>query len=823
MQGAVEHTKKLIHSRCAGEKSQVQLKSIRDKLVRTSSLVFLISFAILLYMVGHLNTQQATQDLAITEANIRQSLIDKGNMLVNNNSWALQGMVEDNAFSAVQELVKITVKEDKDIVYGIFMDTDRRPWIIFNENKDIADSTGKQLLEDELSIWASQQTDLSYLLLKGDEQQTYEFIAPVIVEEETLGFIRYGFSTASLEKQLQQARIQSQKNLHKTLLVLIVTVVLTLIAGVVAFAIFATQLTIPLNKLKNAAADIAKGNYDHHVAIDTNDEIGVLAENFESMRTTVKNKMAVIEQQNRDLEVKVEQRTSELAQKTNDISSMLSNLHQGLFTITDGGLIHPEYSKYLEVILNTTEIANAHYIPLLFSKTNLSVDQLDQIQTAIDSIIGFEELMFEFNSHILPQEYKITLTDGSEKDIELDWDPIVYQGEVERLMVTVRDVTELNALQLEAQQQKRELEVIGQILAIGIDKFVNFRAKSLETIQQCKEIILSTSNLNIDVINRLFQLIHTVKGNARTFDLSHVTDLIHQAESKYDQLRKQEVLNWSQTDLLADLRMAEECIDYYQTVAVSKLGISESNCSVVVDGKLTDTLLNNIENFESTAEPVNTLNLVRDSYRLLISSQAKPLSQVLNNIVTSLPSLAFELKKPSPQVEINDSDIFFEKRSYNLLSDVFTHLFRNALDHGLEDENDRKKVGKPNEGKISVDVKHVNQQALITVFDDGRGLNVNKIYSAAVAAGEFGEQMILTDDQIANFIFLAGLTTTTEVTTVSGRGVGMDSVKNIILQAKGDIRVELLSMGEDAEYRPFKIIIGLPASYFRIAPAFLSA
>ena len=196
-----------------------------------------------------------------------------------------------------------------------------------------------------------------------------------------------------------------------------------------------------------------------------------------SLVTTIKSirMREVIEEQNRNLEIRIQERTAELRQKNNDIASMMANMHQGLFTITEGGLIHSEYALYLETIFETDRIADRNFADLLFSSTTAGSDSVDQNITAVDAIVGEDEMMYEFNSHCLLTEMTIQVKSGQEKILELDWDPIINEeDEVDKLMVTVRDVTELKALEAEAEGQKQELAIIGEILAVDAAKFSDF-------------------------------------------------------------------------------------------------------------------------------------------------------------------------------------------------------------------------------------------------------------------------------------------------------------------------------------------------------------
>jgi putative methionine-R-sulfoxide reductase with GAF domain/signal transduction histidine kinase len=951
----------------------LKFKSIKAKLIQSVSIIFVISFALVLSVVAYMNTTDSKDNLAKSEESIRNSLIAKGKTLSNNNSQALKGMVEDNAFSAVQDLVSSTVRDDDDISYGVFMDIDKLPWVYATaENPEGKVSPGEEL-DDEASNWSVELTGQDFKIFSNGGDDTYEFASPVIVEEEVLGIIRYGISTKSMRKSLADATILSEASLKNTLMILLGTIIATMLLGVFSTQKVAHAITLPLNLLQSAAGTIAGGNYDDEVTVKTNDEIGVLADNFEQMRVTIKKKMAdlaklnstgeilaslldqskalevvlqtmheqigvglgsvylmndqeelevkaffppkiisegykakkfsagqgilgraaqskkvifvpnthdddsfdtkeghaksllcvplmdkdivigvmnlsgevgevrfeesdgefmssvarllvitiknirmreVIEEQNRTLEQKVEERTVALAAKTNDISSMLMNMHQGLFTVMEGGIIHHEYAAYLEKIFETEQIANRNVMDLLFAGSDLGSNALDQVKTALDALIGSDEMMFDFNSHLLVTEVSITMNDGSTKILEFDWDPIVLDDEINKIMVTVRDVTELKALQKEAESQKKELEIIGQILNVGPEKMAEFVNTSFEFIAECRELIQTTDEKDLDVIATLFRNMHTIKGNARTYAFDYITDSVHEVESTYDELRKQQEKVWDSKDLLAELVLAENDIKHYQMVAQEKLGYELEGGGGQFDSKHIERILNKIKSLDVGSLADEVKDVVQDTYQLFISDEAKPISVVIEGVVDSVTSLAKQLDKIPPKIDIDDGGILIKKNSYNMMNNIFMHVFRNAIDHGLESEDERKGKGKNIQGSIRLDTSVKNGMAIIKVQDDGRGLAINKLFGKALNDGLYEDGQRPDDIEIANLIFASGFSTADEVTDVSGRGVGMDAVKQFLLKDGGGIEICLEDDCDKADFRAFSTKISLPEKFF---------
>jgi two-component system chemotaxis sensor kinase CheA len=123
------------------------------------------------------------------------------------------------------------------------------------------------------------------------------------------------------------------------------------------------------------------------------------------------------------------------------------------------------------------------------------------------------------------------------------------------------------------------------------------------------------------------------------------------------------------------------------------------------------------------------------------------------------------------------------------LNDPLVHLIRNAVDHGLEDPATRIAAGKPPQGRITLSARHVGAGVLVSIVDDGRGLDRARIRARAEENGIWTPGTKVTDAELLQVIFQAGFSTAREITSLSGRGVGMDVVKRAIDGLRGNIDV----------------------------------
>jgi two-component system, chemotaxis family, sensor kinase CheA len=163
----------------------------------------------------------------------------------------------------------------------------------------------------------------------------------------------------------------------------------------------------------------------------------------------------------------------------------------------------------------------------------------------------------------------------------------------------------------------------------------------------------------------------------------------------------------------------------------------------------------------------------------VMKTRMQPIGNAWAKLPRIIRDLSAELDKKITLV-LDGADTELDRQVLELIKDPLTHMVRNSADHGIETAAERRSLGKPEHGVIKVSAFHEGGQITIEVKDDGKGLDLTRIRRKAADAGLAPDSEIerMTDDQIARFIFHPGLSTAGKVTSVSGRGVGMDVVKS---------------------------------------------
>lgn len=167
-----------------------------------------------------------------------------------------------------------------------------------------------------------------------------------------------------------------------------------------------------------------------------------------------------------------------------------------------------------------------------------------------------------------------------------------------------------------------------------------------------------------------------------------------------------------------------------------------------------------------------------------------PLGQVFNKLARIVRQVAREEDK-QVRLVVTGANTEVDKLIVEELTDPLMHLVRNAIDHGIESSDVRRRVSKRSEGTLALNAYHKGSNVVIEVEDDGNGMNAHKLRETAIARGllspDLGQE--LTRQDMLNLVFLPGLSTNSEVTDISGRGVGMDVVKTNILRLGGMVSI----------------------------------
>lgn len=184
-------------------------------------------------------------------------------------------------------------------------------------------------------------------------------------------------------------------------------------------------------------------------------------------------------------------------------------------------------------------------------------------------------------------------------------------------------------------------------------------------------------------------------------------------------------------------------------------------------------------------------NVTAELQEGVMKTRMQPIGNAWQKFPRIVRDLSNELGKKI-EIELQGAETELDRQVLDLIKDPLTHMLRNSADHGLETPAERRAAGKSENGHIRLSAYHEGGHIIIQVADDGRGLDTDRIKAKALAQGLVSEADIekLSEAQIHKYIFAPGFSTATNVTSVSGRGVGMDVVRTNIDQIGGTIDVK---------------------------------
>lgn len=230
-----------------------------------------------------------------------------------------------------------------------------------------------------------------------------------------------------------------------------------------------------------------------------------------------------------------------------------------------------------------------------------------------------------------------------------------------------------------------------------------------------------------------------------------------------------------------------------QTVRVS-IGHLDTIVDLVGELVIVRSRLEDVAGRLQSGELFESLDVLKrissDLQQEVMQTRMVPVGNIFNRFPRMVRDLARDLGK-DVAFEMEGEDIELDRTVLDEIGDPIVHLLRNAVDHGIEPPEERLALGKPARGTVRLVAERVREQVLITVQDDGRGMDIDRIWTKAVERGmaDWDDRASYSDEDILMFVFAPAFTTVDKATRVSGRGVGMDVVKGKIEYLGGSISI----------------------------------
>ncbi|CUS98369.1 chemotaxis protein CheA [Candidatus Chrysopegis kryptomonas] len=410
--------------------------------------------------------------------------------------------------------------------------------------------------------------------------------------------------------------------------------------------------------------------------------------------------------------------------------------------------------------------------------------------------------------------------------------PAIFDEEmkeiVESFIIETKELLEkLDNDLIELEKRPEDTELLNAIFRYvhtikGTSSFIGFEQMS-ELTHKFEDILnkLRKGELKVrpdimDVMLEAFDLMKILLSKLEAKDLSPIE--IENVVAKFEKISRGEIIGdeeSSEIKVEQDLsenneKLTEEqstsqkaqtkVIDKTIRIDVERLDELMNLVGELVLGRnrLSQIISNVVEKFEGETlarELIDTVSqvdyLTSELQNVVMRARMLPIAKVFSKFPRLVRDLSREMNK-EVELFIYGEETEVDKSVIEYIHDPLVHIIRNAIDHGIEPPEERKKLGKPEKGKVILKAEHEGNYIVISVEDDGRGIDPEKIRRKAIEKKLLTEQeaMSISDKDILNFIFIPGFSTASKVTNVSGRGVGLDVVKANITKLNGMIDVQ---------------------------------
>lgn len=282
--------------------------------------------------------------------------------------------------------------------------------------------------------------------------------------------------------------------------------------------------------------------------------------------------------------------------------------------------------------------------------------------------------------------------------------------------------------------------------------------------------------------------------NIYEYEINSLTETTHipvtQPFTKKDPIPQQETQQTQLKSISNTVRVDISKLDYVMNI-VGELVTQKSELARLVES--VKKYLKNEELVLNLTKITNSIEKkINDLQESVMSVRMVPLSQLFDKLERNLKKIAHDLGK-EVRVTISGGDTELDKFIMEELSDPLMHIIRNSVDHGIESAQERESLGKPPYGQISFKAYQKGNYVFIEVSDDGRGINIKKIREKLVKLNKLSPEQEVSEESLLQSIFMPGFSTKENATELSGRGVGLDVVKNNLAKLRGfvDVKTEL--------------------------------
>lgn len=460
-----------------------------------------------------------------------------------------------------------------------------------------------------------------------------------------------------------------------------------------------------------------------------------------------------------------------LKEQLNEKIYLLENIPLGIFYFDKSGYLSKDMSGFL--LQSLPGLSQMNHISEFFSfylnqkpqQTQILMNLLwneDGIYYHFDTIASKFGKEFTINSDgDVKNFFKLSYIDLKNSDMVL-----------EKIIVMISDETEHHSAFIQKSLQEEKMRQL-EIAASNLPVFKAFTDESESLAERIRELF-SDKELSLKK-ELLLGLIHTLKGNWSSYGFLKIASKVYQLENS---ITKSESLIPDGSEFKLWQQIYQQWMDSVSEIK-KIIGLGENSSAISVNKDKYDQMGQALR--QSGSETF--VNQFNDLKRVSLGALLERNIQFIQNLALN--------RRKNLEVIVDPTSEGLEPKEYAMLEGFLNHILKNCLDHGIELPEQREKAGKARTGKIEICCKREGKNLTISVQDDGAGIDLIRLKSLAVTLGLWTEEKAseASDEEVVNLVFFSGVSTHGTVDEISGRGLGLNFVKQEIEKRGGHLTI----------------------------------
>ena len=488
----------------------------------------------------------------------------------------------------------------------------------------------------------------------------------------------------------------------------------------------------------------------------------------------------------------IEEKSIALREMNDSIRNLMDNAGQGFLSFGSDRIVSEEYSQ--ECVQLFRGPIGGKDILELFGK-HVTPEVSETFVSALGSIFAAQKaLQQKVFLSLLPKEICLF-----EKAVRIEY-KVIQHLDQKRMMLVLTDITDKKKLEMKAQEERNNMKMV--VTALSKQSDVNMAMDELQRfVAMDAPGMIGDAESAVAPWTEIFRAIHTFKGDFAQFGLHNTARKLHAVEDSLAVLGVG-IENRSKEELAATVKTWDARVFLHEDKAVLTETIGKSFFEK--DERFSISKEKLIE-LERKVEAVLTGPERKEVLDELRSLRRHDFRDLLRQYEDYLILLAERLEKPLEGVFISGDPVLVDKDAYLKFNKSLVHVFRNMIDHGIEDVDRRLEAGKSELGRIVCRVGRIEDNEIcLSISDDGNGIDTRKVLAKAVEKGILSADVAggMSPREVYDLLFLDSFSTKETVGSLSGRGVGLAAVKAETERLGGRIQVES-ELGKGSTFRFF--------------------